>query len=230
MEPKPGTGKQITVTFLGDSITLGYALPDRSDRFPTVLAKRLGFTEDNQGITGTLVARAGLNNDNLNAYVDRAGLIHGADYAVVFGGTNDYFWSDKPIQPPDGKEDDLSYFSNALRYLCRTVTEKRAPGTTLLVTPYRHFGHGNFYGGKAFNDANDHPTSAVNYNGHTLGDYAAETVRVAGLYGIPVLDLYGAEGFDHTVMTIDGCHPNAEGHLWLADRIGEALLDLMKRN
>lgn len=218
--------KETVVTFLGDSITLGYALPDRTDRFPTVLASRLGFTEDNQGITGTLVARAGLNNDNPLSYIDRIGLIKDADYAVVFGGTNDYFWSDKPIDPPAGKEEDVSYFAVAVDRICRYIAENRKPGTTLLVTPYRHFGHGNFFGGKAFNDANDHPTDSVNYNGHILADYAAKTAEIAEKYGIPVVDLQNTEGFDHKTMTIDGCHPNTVGHLWLADHIGEALKKL----
>ena len=215
--------EKTVITFLGDSITLGYALPARYDRFPTVLSSRFGFTEDNQGITGTLVARAGLNNCNPLSYIDRIGLIRDSDFAVIFGGTNDYFWSDKPITPPEGKEDDVSYFSVALDRICRYITENRKAGTTLLVTPYRHFGHGNFLGGNAFNDANDHPTDSVNYNGHTLSEYAEKIKAIALEYGIPVVDLYNTEGFDYRTMTIDGCHPNTVGHLWLADQIGEAL-------
>ena len=81
------------IAFLGDSITFGYALEDKSCRYATLVSKALGFEEENYGITGTLVAKAGLNREDGKDFVSRAELIDGADVAVIFGGTNDYFWS-----------------------------------------------------------------------------------------------------------------------------------------
>ena len=46
------------LAFLGDSITLGYGLSDRSARFSTLVSRALNAEEVNLGITGTLVARA----------------------------------------------------------------------------------------------------------------------------------------------------------------------------
>ena len=106
--------------FLGDSITLGYALENREqDRFPAVFSRMTGHTEINLGITGTLVARAGLSASDGTAYVDRYPQMEGADYAVVFGGTNDYFWSDTPISGGDGD----AYFVNAVPGIAETVPE-----------------------------------------------------------------------------------------------------------
>ena len=51
----------------------------------------LGMKELNYGITGTLVAKAGLNEMDERDFLSRSSLIDSADVAIVFGGTNDYF-------------------------------------------------------------------------------------------------------------------------------------------
>ena len=116
----------MTIAFLGDSITCGYALDDTNKKYSTLVSRELGLEELNYGITGTLVAKAGLNRANEKDYLSRAHLIDEADIAVVFGGTNDYFWSDEPIDGC-GKE----YFAFAVKELVRRVKEKRS-GNELL--------------------------------------------------------------------------------------------------
>ena len=92
------SGEVMKIAFLGDSITLGYALEHREeDRFSAVLCRNLGHEESNFGITGTLMARAGLSASDGTSFVDRCAQMTDAEYAIVFGGTNDYFWSDTPI-------------------------------------------------------------------------------------------------------------------------------------
>ena len=44
------------IAFLGDSITLGYALEHREDRYSTRVCEMLGAEEENFGIAGTLMA------------------------------------------------------------------------------------------------------------------------------------------------------------------------------
>lgn len=207
--------------FLGDSITLGYALENREqDRFPAVFSRMTGHTEINLGITGTLVARAGLSTSDGTAYVDRYPQMEGADYAVVFGGTNDYFWSDTPISGGDGD----AYFVNAVHTLCRGLLKLFPKERILFLTPYPHHGIGNYSGGSYWRDSNEHDTDSVNFVGHTLSDYADVLCEVCGKYGIRVLDLRKAEpAFDWQTMTIDGCHPNEAGHEWLAERIMEVV-------
>ena len=204
----------MNIAFLGDSITYGYALDDKSLKYSTLVASALGMTEENYGITGTLVAKAGLNNDNDNAFIDRAHLIDNADVAVIFGGTNDYFWSDKPIEG-----DDTSYFARAVEEIIERVKEKRGEKLTLFVTPYPHNGIGNFEGADRWNTSSRHDTDAKNYNGHSLEDYSNKIVELCTKHGVEYLNLHRDFPFDHRVHTIDGCHPNPQGHAMIAKAI-----------
>lgn len=213
------------IAFLGDSITFGYALEDKSCRYSTLVCEALGAEEVNHGITGTLVAKAGLSRDDGTAYVDRIDLVLDADVTVIFGGTNDYFWSDRPIMPPAG-ECAPEYFFCALHNICRRIKEVRGDKPTLFVTPYPHHGIGNFVGGEHFKDKSEHDTSEINFNGQVISDYVDAINKVCAEYGISVLDLHRKEGFDWRTMTSDGCHPNPEGHKWLADRVTAALKEL----
>lgn len=219
--------KNKTIAFLGDSITLGYALADRTKRFPTILSERLGSIEENYGITGTLVAKAGLSKEDETSYIVRIANTDNAEYAVVFGGTNDYFHSDMPIAP-EGESEDIGYFSVALSKICEHLLAHHEKNKILLVTPYPHNGIGNFKGGEHFRDKNRHDTTEINFNGFVLKDYVDKIVEIANKYDIPVLDLYNGSDFDWKTQTVDGCHPNDEGHVWLADKIEKKLYELAK--
>lgn len=201
----------MNIAFLGDSITFGYGLDDKSKRYSTLVSDALGAEEENYGITGTLVARAGLNRNNGDAFVSRIQLIDKADIAVVFGGTNDYFWSDAPING-----DDDGYFAFALKAMTDHIKKERADKLTLFVTPYPHNGVGNFYGGESFKASSRHDTDTRNFNGHVLLDYVKTMKAVCAESGIPCLDLHDGFDFDWRIHTTDGCHPNEEGHRLLS--------------
>lgn len=209
------------IAFLGDSITLGYALDNRErDRFPAVFCRMTGHVEFNLGITGTLVARAGLSRFDGTAYVDRYPQTEEADAVVVFGGTNDYFWSDTPISGGEGD----AYFGNAVHTLCRGLLGMFPKEKILFLTPYPHHGIGNFAGGTHWRESGEHDTDNVNFVGHTLSDYADVLCGVCGEYGIRVFDLRkSVPAFDWRTLTVDGCHPNPAGHRWLVERIMEVL-------
>ena len=212
------------ISFLGDSITFGYDLENKEDRYATVLCKRLGVEEANFGITGTLMARAGMNRNDGKSFLDRIDLVLDGDIAVIFGGTNDYFWSDTSIGDVDSECDG---FTRAVTEICKKCTECRDVKKTLIVTPYPHNGIGNFYGGKDCKDSSRHDTDEINFNGHKLEDYVNVLEKVAEEYGIPVLNLHKVKGFDWRAHTSDGCHPNAEGHLWLAEKLEKAITKMM---
>lgn len=212
------------LAFLGDSITLGYGLSDRSARFSTLVSRALDAEEVNLGITGTLVARAGLSASDGTAFVDRVRQIAGADCAVIFGGTNDYFWSDAPIVNPGGSPD-LRYFADAAAYLMDTAAS--LVPRVLIVTPYEHHGIGNHAGGTHFRDSSEHDTTAVNFVGHTIRQYAEILAAEAHKRGIEVLALH-EETFDWRALTSDGCHPNEDGHRWLAKKVKDVLRERNK--
>ena len=210
------------IAFLGDSITLGYGLSDPSRRFSTVFCRVEGYEELNYGITGTLLARAGLSASDGTSFLDRYPQMDPeADAVVVFGGTNDYYWSDGGIEG-----NNPSCFRFAAEQLCGGLRERYPGKRIVLLTPYKQRGHGNFAGAHDFRDADDHCSDARNFSGHTLGDYARVLREVCAARDIPVLDLYGASGVDAAHSdedfrryTLDGCHPNEAGHALLAEAL-----------
>jgi lysophospholipase L1-like esterase len=216
----------MTIAFLGDSITCGYGLSDVTKRYTASVSARFGLDEENYGITGTLIAHAGLNREDGKDYVSRVHLISQADVAVIFGGTNDYFWSDMPIC---GGEDDR-FFAHAVDTLCRYVTRVRAGKITLFVTPYPHNGVGNYLGGETWKTASRHDTNALNFCGHTLSQYADMIEQICREHGVPCLNLHENFNFDHRRHTLDGCHPNEEGHRLLAQAIEEQLAYLLRKS
>jgi len=215
------------IAFLGDSITFGYALENKSDRYSTLVCEAIGAEEVNLGITGTLIARAGLNRTDGNSFLDRLPLIKNADVAVIFGGTNDYFWSDRPICAPDGNTSE-EYFKTALTAICRRAAVEFSTVKLLLVTPYPHHGVGNYQGGGHWRDSSEHDTDVKNYNGHVLQDYVNSILQIGAEFNIPTLNLHDAFGWDWREHTLDGCHPNEEGHRILAERIGLFLTEQTK--
>ncbi len=218
----------MTIAFLGDSITYGHGLEDPSCRYATLVSQRLRMTEENYGISGTLMANAGPSRDNGQAFVSRVQAIDQADVAVIFGGTNDYFWSDAPMEG-EGEE----HFSCAVRSILQHVKQKRAGKLTLVVTPYPHHGMGNIQGGKSLKDVNFHDTDTVNFHGRVLADYVAVLEELCKEHGVPCLNLHGDFDFSWREHTQDGCHPNEEGHRRLAEVIAaklEALLAAGKKN
>ena len=220
---------KMKIAFLGDSITLGYGLEDKSVRYSTLVSDKLGLEEENYGITGTLVAKAAYNKKGKKGedldFVSRLELIREADVAVVFGGTNDYFWSDESMR---GDVYDVKYFCDAIDTICRFLVNERKGKANLLVTPYAHNGIGNYLGGENASFSNRHDTDQKNYNGYVLRDYVKVIAETAEHYGVPCLDLHKDIGFDWRIHTMDGCHPNEDGHAVLAKIISKALIPLLK--
>lgn len=212
----------MNIAFLGDSITYGYALEDRLNAYPSLVCRKLGAEEENYGITGTLMAQAGLNRSDLKDYVSRIRLIDEADVAVVFGGTNDYFWSDRPIA---GENDE--YFAHAVETMCKHIQNVRRGKITLFLTPYPHNGVGNYEGGETWNTSSRHDTDQKNFNGHILEDYVTVLEEVCGKYGIPCRNLHRDFAFHWRTDTSDGCHPNEEGHRKLAAVVVQELKKLL---
>ena len=121
------------------------------------------------------------------------------------------------------KDSGEDHFAGAVDAICRNIVDMLGTNRIHLVTPYRHNGIGNFYGGKNFEDSNRHDTDQKNFHGHCLEEYVDILVQAAGDYNIPVLNLHEQQGFDWKIHTLDGCHPNEEGHKWLAGQIGQSI-------
>lgn len=73
------------IAFLGDSITLGYALENKEqDRFSGLVCRELGAEEMNLGITGTLIAKSGMSASDGTSFLDRLYRTAGCDFAPSF--------------------------------------------------------------------------------------------------------------------------------------------------
>ena len=149
-------------------------------------------------------------------------MIDDADIAVVFGGTNDYFWSDMPI---DGAS--YEYFSCALETMIAHIKKHRNDKITLFVTPYPHNGIGNYFGAENWKSSSRHDTDTMNFNGHVLLDYVNAIESACAKNLIPCLNLHKDFTFDWRVHTLDGCHPNEEGHRILAEAIEKKIRTIM---
>ncbi len=220
------------IAFLGDSITVGYSLEDpENDRYSSLVCKSFGAVEINLGICGTLIARAGMNRipDN-RSFADRVEQMNGADYGVVFGGTNDYFWTDSPIELPkeNCEGDKLLYFRNAVEHVLDKMCDMFGAENTLVITPYPHHGYGNYRHAPDHNAARFHDTDAPNIVGMCLEDYCDVISEETLKRKMPLLDLFSiygrhSAGFDWQRLTTDGCHPNIEGHKEIASQVLKAI-------
>ena len=219
-----------TVVFLGDSITLGYGLENQTERFSSVFCRMTNTIEINYGATGTLMARAGISTADGSSFIDRYPMMEDGDLVIVFGGTNDYFWTDAPISG-DVCEDDR-YFENAVHHLCSGLKEKYAGKPIVFILPYKMRGIGNYFGGENSLAHNGHNTDQKNYVGHTLIEYVNMQKSICLSYGIYALDLYTELGADMAYCdsdelryTLDGCHPNIEGHRYIANLLYQFCID-----
>ena len=211
------------IVFLGDSITMGYGLAEERDRFSTVFCDMTGTEEINYGITGTQIARAGLSAEDGTSFIDRYRLMEDGDMVVVFGSTNDYFWTDTP--PVSDSSDDDRFFSNAARHLGRGLKE-RYPGIPIIfILPYQMKGIGKI---RASADGKPvmHDTDQPNQVGCPLSDYVEILKQICLEENLLVLDLFhnfsadiAHSGDDEARYTLDGCHPNSAGHKLIAESL-----------
>ncbi|MBQ7064036.1 MAG: SGNH/GDSL hydrolase family protein [Firmicutes bacterium] len=199
----------LKANFLGDSITFGHGLADRSDVFWSLLAARDGVIARGYGISGTRIARQQPGGPPEKAKYD----VHfvtrvpdmdpDADLVVVFGGTNDYGHGNAPIGRPEDRDDTTFY--GALHCLYLALLSRYPNASIVVMTPLHRL--------------NEH--SAWNEwgvrNVGCLEDYVNAIQETAAYYGIPVLDLYRLSGMQpenplqRELYMPDGLHPNKAG-------------------
>ena len=202
-------GKKIN--FLGDSITYGVGTSSPEKRFTRLIAAEEHLAEmRNYGISGTRIApqhSVSSNREWDKDFISRvAEMDADADIVVVFGGTNDFGHGDAPFGSFTDRTADT--FSGACHVLMRTLREKYADGTVVILTPIHR--------------RNEDGMSRC---GHPFIDYVNAIRQTAEYYALPVLDLYAESGLQPALKTIrenyvpDGLHPNDAGHALLTEKI-----------
>lgn len=204
--------KNLTINFLGDSITDGCCVENPNEFFVNRIAAVTGGECRNYGVGGTRIARQSRNTrvDHPTRYsLDfNARLVcmdHNADLVVVFGGTNDFGHG---IAPLGSNNDRTEYtFYGAMHCLCQGLLRYYPSNRIVFLTPLHRF-----------------PPAPMDML-PALEEYVRIILEVTAQYNIPVLNLYDNSTIHPRTpnadvrYTADGLHPNGDGHGILADEI-----------
>lgn len=189
---------------MGDSISMDTSV--RADRpYHIVLRDKLGFSKVNgYGTSGSSFVTS-------NPMVERVkNMATNADLITVWGGTNDFGYSN-PLGTPADRGVDTFY--GCMHNICQT-----------LQTTYPHALHAFFTPMKR-----ERTTSG---SGYLLTDIRDIIVEVADEYSIPVLDLtrtgnlYPMNTAHKDLFVPDALHPNNAGHARLSTIIENFLMTL----
>lgn len=217
-------GKKIN--FLGDSITEGCGASAPEKCYVELLKEKYHLKEArNYGIGGTRIARQSEIKDP-NCLRDKDFIMRAedmdedADIIVVFGGTNDYGNGQAPL----GSIEDRNVFTfyGAVSVLCENLIKKYPTSAIVFITPMHRWNENGGIGTWKPDGVEQRP----------LCDYVKAVKEACEKYSVPVLDLFGAGQMPFNyhpwarLYSEDGIHPNDQGYLLLADKIGKFLENL----
>ncbi len=208
-EEDKGQQEAVTINFLGDSITEGDGLTDKSDSYANQIGKKDGIVVNNYGLSGSAVC-----GNNVDRFIDRYSKMEkGADVIVVLGGTNDYKGAaDKSTNLGLPGSTSILDFYGGYAKLIAGIRSKYPESKLVLCTPITRTNY-----------------KSSNSYGSYLGDYAHAIMYLGRVYNVPVIDLYHSPEVDFATNSqylSDGLHPNKEGHAVLANKVYSELLAL----
>ncbi|MBQ8683408.1 MAG: SGNH/GDSL hydrolase family protein [Clostridia bacterium] len=213
-----------TVLFLGDSITQGGEASCPENIYWQVFGRNTGAHVWADGISGTRIAANQAPEapgfEHLSRYFASRvpDMPDKADAVVVFGGTNDFNFSDAPLGTMADRKP--ATFYGALHCLYRALLEKYPTAEIVVMTPTHRC-------------EEDAPVNALGIRTAACLKRYVEAIReVAEYYGLPVLNLYAMGGIQPEVPIIregfmpDGLHPSDAGHARIASRLAGFLRTL----
>lgn len=208
--------KNLTINFLGDSITEGYGTTATSNVFHQIIKEKYSLKYAyNYGLSGTRIARQNVPTKESTKYdltfelrseiMDRS-----ADAIVVFGGTNDYGHGDAPFGTLDS--DDKFTFCGAVNSLIKSLKQNFPTSKLIFMTPLHRVGE----------------TQPVMPDLKKLEDYVNAILMICNNHKVPVINLFEINPLDPTDKNVvpDGLHPNDTGHAIMAQVIADELLKL----
>lgn len=211
-------GKKIT--FLGDSITAGVGASSSVNRYSTVLSNSLGMTENNMGISGTVIATGGHRTSRIN-HISSIPL--DSDYVGVLLGINDFDQckndgTSRYYCLGDFNSRDTSTIYGALHVYCQELIKRfREQDTKIFFMTPVITSWNNSVG------VRDWDQSKKNACGYSLPELVNAIKEVTSYYGIVTLDLNQLSGVTSSDFS-DGIHPNDSGMKKMADTIEEFLI------
>lgn len=207
--------KDKKVLFLGDSITEGVGASSGETNYVSVFAQISGAAVKNYGVSGTRIARQIAKSEWEQCdrdFLERADKMENdADVVVVFGGTNDFGHGDAKIGDFNSRSEYTFY--GAMHILCEKLLNKYSDAEIVFMTPLHRM------------TENERVKETGLPNEIPLSGYVDIIKKVAGYYGLPVLDLFNTSGIQPKVDIIrekympDGLHPSDDGAKRIAERL-----------
>ena len=208
--------KNLTINFLGDSITEGYGTTAQDKVFHQVIKEKYNMKfAYNYGLSGTRIARQIVPsrenaNWDLTFELRSETMERNADAIVVFGGTNDFGHGDAPFGTLDSE--DKYTFCGAVNSLIKTLKQNFPQAKLIFMTPIHRL---------------DEAQPAMP-DSKKLKDYVNAILTICKSHKVSVIDLFKINPLDPTDKEVvpDGLHPNDKGHAIMAQVIAEELLKL----
>lgn len=208
--------KNLTVNFLGDSITEGFGTTAQDKVFHQIIKEKYNMKHAyNYGVGGSRIARQIVPTKestkwDLNFELRSQIMDQNADAIVVFGGTNDYGHGDAPFGTLESE--DIYTFCGAVNSLIKTLKHNFPQAKLIFMTPIHR-------------DCEEQPSLP---DSKKLEDYVNAILTICKNHKVPVIDLFNINPLDPTDKEVvpDGVHPNDKGHAIMAQVIAEELLKL----
>lgn len=216
--------KNKIINVLGDSITEAAYLKNKKDSFTELLSKDLDCVVRNYGVGGTCISPGTKSEDSRwdMDFISRVDDMNDdADIVIVFGGTNDFGHGTCTIGNINDR--DVTSFYGCLHILFKELIDKYKGKTIFVCTPLHRF-----------NEVKENKTPLRGEGSDKLEIFVNIIKEVASLYNLPVIDLYSLTGINPVDVenrkhyTVDGLHPNENGHKRIAEVIGRFILDYEK--
>ena len=206
----------LTIHFLGDSITEGYyAETQQTSYVGRFQAAYPNAAIQNYGVGGSCVSdKCVWGSEDMRTRALR--MEPGADLIVVFGGTNDFHCM-TPLGAPEDR--DAGTFYGAYNLLLEILRERFPNAQIVLCTPLPRFDEVM-------------PERDGRVRVAPLKAYIEIVKDVGSRHGLPVIDLFGIEKFREPIpgekspLTKDGLHPLDDGHAIVFEHMNQALMAL----
>ncbi len=208
--------KNLTINFLGDSITEGAWATEPKYNYVSCVGEKLGCKVNNYGISGTRIAMQTVPSANPvfdKDFLTRAKEMADADIVFVFGGTNDYGHGDSEIG--DLTSLDSHTFCGAVRNLATYLCARYGKRNVFFILPLHRYDEDNPRG-----EFGSQPKLRP-----SLKEYVKAEIAVLDDMGVQFLDFRDSfpmpAANTPTEYFQDGLHPTNKGHELIADMISD---------